>query len=88
MPRHAQTGQLNLIALHILVMVASIASNWFEIDILQRIQDGNAVTESAVNSNYTRQAIVWCLYYISHTAVVAAFLMWISRASKNLSALN
>ena len=86
-PQRRATWTLNLIALHILVMVASIASNWLEIDILQRIQDGKTVTEAAITSNDTRQAIIWCLYYISYIGLIVAFLMWISRASKNLSAL-
>ena len=86
-PQRRGSWTLNLIAIHILAVVASIASNWLEIDILQRIQDGKTVTEAAITSNDTRQSIIGLLYIISYIAVVAAFLMWISRASKNLSAL-
>ena len=86
-PQRRASWTLDLIALHILVMVASIASNWFEIDILQRIQDGKTVTEAATTSNDTRQAIIGLLYYISYIGLIVAFLMWIFRASKNLSAL-
>ena len=86
-PQRRATWTLNLIALHILVLVASIASNWFEINLIRSIQDGNAVTESAVNSNGTRQIFVTVIFIISYVAVVIPFLMWISRASKNLWAL-
>ena len=86
-PQRRGSWTLDLIALHILVVVASIASNWFQIDILQRILDGKTVTEAAITSNDTRQSIIWWLYMISYITVVAAFLMWVSRASKNLSAL-
>ena len=86
-PQRRGSWTLDLIVLHILVVVASIASNWLEIDILQRILDGKTVTEAAITSNATRQSIIGWLYIISYIAVVAAFLMWIYRASKNLSAL-
>ena len=89
-PQRRGSWTLDLIALHILVVVASIASNWLEIDIIQRILDGKTVTEDAIDatrSNATQQSIIGWLYIISYIAVVAAFLMWISRASKNLSAL-
>ena len=39
-PQRRGSWTLDLIALHILVVVASIASNWLEIDILRSIQDG------------------------------------------------
>ena len=86
-PQRRATWTLNLIALHILVIAASIASNWLAIDILQSIQDGKTVTEAATASNDTRQAIIEGLRFISYIGLAVAFLMWISRASKNLSAL-
>ena len=86
-PQRRANWTLNLVALHILIMIASIASNWFEINFIRSIQDGNAVTEAAITSNATRQAIIAVLYTISYIAVVIPFLMWIYRASKNLSAL-
>ena len=86
-PQRRATWTVNLIVLHILVVVASLASDWLQIDILQRIQDGKTVTEAAITSNDTRQAIIKGLLFISYIGLVVAFLMWISRASKNLSAL-
>ena len=86
-PQRRATWTVNLVVLHILVVVTSIASNWLAIDILQGIQDGATVTEATITSNDTRQASLGWLYSIPHLAVVVAFLMWISRASKNLSAL-
>ena len=87
-PQRRATWTRNLVVLNILVVVVtSIVPNWLEIDTLQRIQDGTTVTEAAITSNATRHSITGWLYSIPYFAVVVAFLMWISRASKNLSAL-
>ena len=86
-PQRRANWTLNLVALHILIMIASIASNWFEINLIRSIQDGDAVTEAAITSDNIRQAIIAVLYTISYIAVVIPFLMWIYRASKNLLAL-
>ena len=86
-PQRRASWTRNLIALHILVVVANIASNWLQIDIIQWVLDGFTVTEAAITSNDTRQSIIERLHIISYIAFAAAFLMWIFRASKNLSAL-
>ena len=86
-PQRRANWTLILIAIHILVIVIIIASSLFEIDLLQRIQDGETVTEAEAASNDNRQAILGGLFFMSFVVVAIAFLMWINRASKNLSDL-
>ena len=85
-PQKIANWTLNLLAIHILIVIASIVSTWLDINLIQSIEDGKPIPESVFNSNETRQTIV-ILYRVSHVTVVISFLMWIARASKNLSAL-
>ena len=71
-PQKLANWTLNLLAIHILILIASIVSTWLDINLIQSIE--------------TRQTIL-ILYPVSHVTVVISFLMWIARASKNISAL-
>ena len=86
-PQKLANWTLDLLAIHILILIVSIVSTWLEINLIQSMEDGKPITESAFDSNDTRQTIVVVLFFVSYVAVAISFLIWISRASKNLSAL-
>ncbi len=71
----------------IICVVASFGSTVAEINLLQRVADGEAVTEQELIANDDRQGAVSGLLLIAHIALVVAFCMWTYRASKNLQAL-
>lgn len=73
----------------ILLVLTIIAffSDLLEAQLLQRVIAGEAVTETEIASNDTRQAIVGTAFAALALASAVVFLMWIHLAHKNLSSL-
>ena len=71
----------------IISVVVSFGSTLAEINLLQRVVDGEAVTDQELIANDDRQSAVGGFLLVAHIALVVAFCMWVHRASKNLQAL-
>ena len=69
------------------ITIASILSTSAEIGLLQRIDGGPPVTHIEIAANDRRQVILALLHPASFIAAGVAFLLWIRRASANLSPL-
>ena len=78
---------LTFVVSYVFIALISIASTLAEIDLLQRIADGELVTESEAVSNDNRQAFTGLLYLVVYVSLIISFLMWLYRASKNLASL-
>lgn len=87
-PKARSTWALVLFAVHVLVIVISFASTVAEINLLQRMVDGEFVTQQELIANDDRQAAIGFMVLVAAIALVVAFSMWVHRASKNLRALN
>lgn len=72
---------------HGAIAIVFIISTIAEIGLLQRIESGQFVSDSEVNANDIRQAIILLLYSASYIIAAVAFLRWIYLASKNLAPL-
>ena len=86
-PRFRAAWTLLFLALFGAVLVASALSTIAEIGLLERIADGEPVSNSEVTANDNRQRAVSSLYFMSFLATVVAFCLWIYRASANLGAM-
>ena len=86
--RRRATFALLLTGAHIILVLAAIASGLAEIDLLQRLASGEPVTVAEAINNDDRQAVIGGLYFISFAGVAVSFLIWLNRASKNLSSLS
>lgn len=75
------------LVLHGVIVLVSIVSTLFEIDLLLRFQSGETVSEPEAQSNDDRQMVIGAFYFLSYLLVVITFLVWVYRASKNLAAL-
>ena len=86
-PRVRGNWTLFFTVAYLIIVLSSIASTLAEIDLLQRIANGEPVTESEAVSNDNRQLIIGLLYFVVYVGLVISFLMWMYRASKNLASL-
>jgi len=66
---------------------AAITSGFFEVSLLGRIADGEAVTQSEANANDVRVAIISVLQALAYLGTGIAFIIWFYRAHVNLWAL-
>lgn len=78
---------LSLIGIFIAVALAGTASSLAQYDLLQRAAMGELVTDAEGIANDRRQAAIGVIYLVAIVGVIITFLMWINRASKNLSSL-
>ena len=69
------------------IIALYIWSNLAEIQLLQRIEQGELVSLSEAESNDNRQATIGIIYLLGYIATIIAFLFWIHRVSKNLKPL-
>ena len=86
-PRTRANWTLALFGVLVICVVLSFGSTLAEINLLQRVVDGEAVTEQELIANDDRQSAVSGFLLVAHIALVVAFCMWAHRASKNLRAL-
>ena len=86
-PRARGIWTLALAATHIIVALISISSTQAEVCLLERIGDGEFISEAEAVSNDNRQAIIGLFYFVVYVGLIISFLMWLYRASKNLASL-
>ena len=67
--------------------VVGIASDWLELDLLNRVLDGEDVPLSDLESNDDRQAAVGILVLATFVGTVVFFIRWFHAAYSNLLAL-
>lgn len=74
----------------IIMLIISIVAFWSdyaEAQLIQRVIAGETITEFEAMANDSRQATIAFAWSILYFASAVAFLMWMHRAHKNLSAL-
>ena len=74
----------------VVVILADVFAIWVdvrEIQLMNRIVDGNAPALSELEASDDRQAAAGLILVVTLVAAVVAFIMWFHRAYKNLSAL-
>ena len=71
-----------------IIAVATILSTKAEIDLLQRVVAGEAITEAEALANDTRQQLVSLIFLGVYATSAVAFIAWMYRASQNLASLN
>ncbi len=76
-----------LFAVIILVSLVAVVSDYIEINLLSRIQAGEAFTLEEAEASDNRQATIGIIQMAMFAVTVVVFLMWIHRAYKNLPAL-
>ena len=67
--------------------VVGIVSDWLELDLMNRLLDGENVPQSELESNDDRQAAVGILVFAVFVASVVFFIRWFHAAYSNLLAL-
>jgi len=67
--------------------IVSAVSDYFQIELLNRIITGSQFTMSEVDANDDRQALIGITYLIINLVVIIMFLIWFHRAHRNLRAL-
>ncbi len=82
----AQLVKFFLILIIALALVA-IASDFFQLDLLNKIKEGAYYTGTEAISNDSRQQIIGVLQIIILIIAGIAFLLWFYRSHRNLSAL-
>ncbi len=87
-PKTRSTWTLIFFAGLIAVLLASFVSTVAEIGLIQRVVDGESVTEQELIANDDRQSAIGSITLIIYIGLIIAFCMWVHRASKNLAALN
>lgn len=82
-------AQVARVVLYVLAAVSAIAavSDAFEIGMLARMQDGQAVSDAEIDFNDARQGIIGVVQSLLLLATVVVFLMWFARAYFNLPRL-
>jgi hypothetical protein len=77
-----------LLAVFTLVTVASVASDWLELNLLGRLlHDPASVLEAEANASDSRQALLASLQLGAYLLTAIGFLVWFRRAYTNLRAL-
>ena len=69
------------------ILMASFVSTVMEIQLLQRISDGEPVSLEEVESNDNRQIAIGLVLLAALAATVISFCLWIYRSASNLDAL-
>jgi len=64
--------------------VIAIGSDWLEIDLMNRVLDGENVPASDINSNDDRQVLVSAIVGAAFVAAIVFFIRWFHAAYKNL----
>ena len=64
--------------------VVSLISAYFQYELLQKIANGETVSEAAAFANDTREQILSILYLIAYIASAITFILWFRRAYFNL----
>lgn len=67
--------------------ILSIGSDWLEIRLMDRVLEGEAVSNSSLGSDDTRQLVVEVILLVFYVAAAVLFLRWFYRAYSNLPAL-
>jgi hypothetical protein len=67
--------------------VLAAVSDAFEISLLSRIENGETVSDGEVTFNDARQGIIGLVQFAVFFATVVVFLMWFSRAYRNVERL-
>jgi hypothetical protein len=82
-------AQVARIVLYVLAAVSLIAavSDAFEVSMLARMQDGEAVSDAELDFNDLRQGVIGIVQACLLLATVIVFLMWFSRAYNNVPRL-
>ena len=70
-----------------LLMIASFISTIAEINLLEKVEDGEFISEAELASNDNRQTAIGGLYLLAFILTVVAVCLWIHRASENLRSL-
>ena len=68
--------------------VVAMASGLLQVSLVNRVIGGAAITAAEAAANDSRQGLIGGLRILLFLATAVAFLMWLSRAYKNLWALN
>lgn len=71
----------------IAVAAFSVVSNLLQISFLSGVAEGVGASQEAAEMNDLRQGAVWLIQLAVRLALVVAFILWLHRASKNLTAL-
>lgn len=87
-PRTRANWTLALFGVFVLVILVSLVSTMAEINLLQRVVDGEAVAEQELMAHDDRQAGIGFIFMVVYIALIIAFCMWIHRTSRNLQGLN
>ena len=70
-----------------IVNIVGVFSSYSEAELIQDIIDNKYVSDSDIESNDDRQALIGMVQMALYIAVAIAFLMWIHRAHRNLQSL-
>jgi hypothetical protein len=71
----------------ILIDVFAMSVDVREIQLMNRLLDGDLPSSADLDANDDRQALAGTLLFVSFVVTIVAFVMWFSRAYKNLPAL-
>jgi hypothetical protein len=82
-------AQATRILLYVLAALSAVAiiSGAFEISMLARMQDGESVSDAEIDFNDAREGVIAIVQSGVLLASVVVFLMWFSRAYRNVSRL-
>ena len=68
--------------------LAAFGSTIAEIGLLQRLANGEFVSEQALMANDDRQGLIGVVVLLAYLVLIISFCIWIYRAAKNLQSLN
>src|SRR6187431_2387063 len=84
--RVARWATILLAAIVVLDLVAAL-SDLAEIRLLDRIIDGEPVSDSEADASDTRQAVIGAIQFLVYVATAFVFIRWFRRAYRNLAPL-
>lgn len=83
----AATTVIVILLIGCFVDLQAAISGFFEFELLERIAENNYYTEDEIDKNDTRQMIFGLVQFIIYLITIVTFLMWFTRAYKNLKLL-
>jgi len=76
-----------LIWIVLTVEIIACISNYFQVDLLQSVLNGEFISDSNADSNDTRQQLIAILFLIVYITSAVTFIQWFRRAYFNLHTL-